>query len=165
MNFARDTRWSIALLTLQRVFVLCAALLVQQSHAAWADDLTGCWKATRIAQVFADGSRSLSPGGQCTLQFKRDEFLSSCAYSKTPVTSTYRYSVTSAGKFAATMTTSSVSTQLIGTSRDYEYKVDGPTLLLITHPKSPTPVAGTAAAAAGTAIRIESESVKAPCPE
>ncbi|MBC7601322.1 MAG: hypothetical protein H7255_01500 [Ramlibacter sp.] len=152
-------------MTLRRVFGLCVGLLIQQSHAASTDDLIGCWKATQIAQVFDDGSRSLSQGGQCTLEFKRDEFVSSCAYSKVPVTSTYRYSATSAGKFAATMTTSSVGTQLIGTSRDYDYKVDGQTLLLITQPKTPTPAAGTAAAAAGAAIRIESESVKAPCPE
>ncbi|MRD49310.1 hypothetical protein GHT07_18705 [Caenimonas koreensis DSM 17982] len=137
--------------------VALLAVLALPAMAEPQDELLGCWRATRITQVFADGSKSVSAGSQCTLQFKRDEFVSTCAFSQRPTVTTYRYNITRDGVYSATMLTSTASTQLIGTTRDYEFKISGDTLAITSRPKVTTP------APANATVHVDSESSKVAC--
>jgi hypothetical protein len=56
------------------------------------------------------------------------------------------------------MTASTFQTTMIGAKRDYEYRIDGDRLLLVTHPPTATPVPPTAA------VKVESESTRMACP-
>ena len=59
---------------------------------------------------------------------------------------------------AGGMTGSTFSTQLLGSSREYEYQVDGERLLLVTRPPTATPPPP------GATVKVESESARVPCP-
>lgn len=156
---ARRAHASVAFVNSSRALALFLAVLVQQAQASVQDDLLGCWKTGKIVQIFGDGSRASSQPGRCTLQYKRDDFVSTCTYSQTPVTSTYRYNVVRPGVYEATMTSSSLRTELLGTTREYEFKVKGPTLSLTARPKV------TGAQVSATIVRVESESEKTLCGE
>ena len=87
--------------------------------------LVGCWRAVKIVQHFKDGSRAEDTSGRCTLQYKDDQLVSSCASAAGTVTSTYRYRIEQPNFYLATMTGSSFRTSLLGGTREYQYHVDG----------------------------------------
>ena len=128
------------------------------SHAAAPDpSITGCWRAARIVQHFKDGSKGEDTSGRCTLQYKDDQLVSSCASAVGTVTSTYRYRIERPNFYLATMTGSTFRTTLMGVTREYEYRVEGDLLKTAINLKvaEPTPA---------TVVRVETEAARMTCP-
>ncbi|HVE53807.1 MAG TPA: hypothetical protein VNB23_10550 [Ramlibacter sp.] len=140
-------------------FVLALALVAPWSHAAAPDpSLLGCWRAVTIVQFLKDGSKMEDSSGRCTLQFKEDQFDSTCMSARGTVTSIYRYRIERPNVYLATMAGSSYRTTLIGSTRKYEYKVDGDRLTTRADIQPTEPAAPTAA------VRVETEAARMECP-
>jgi hypothetical protein len=142
-----------------RLFI--AALSVASTCACSAAPdpaLAGCWRSVKIVQTLADGKTIEDTSGRCMLEFRAAQFESVCTTSAgLRASSTYSYEITKPNAYTATMTASSFRTQLIGSKRDYEYRIEGGRLFIVTTPQAAAP--GSAAA-----VRSESESVKETCP-
>lgn len=136
-----------------------AAAVSSASHAAAPDpSLAGCWRAARIVQHFKDGSKAEDTSGRCTLQYKEDQLVSSCASAGGMVTSTYRYRIDRPNSYLATMTGSTYRTTLMGVTREYEYRVDGDRLKTAIHLKVAEPAAAT------VVVRVETDASRMACP-
>lgn len=141
------------------VGILCfAAAFAQPSLAGIHDDsLLGCWRSTHIAQYLQNGSKIEDSSGRCTLRFTEDRMESRCTSAGGTLGSTYSYRIVRPNVYSATMTASDLRTTLLGSAREYEYRIDGDRLFLVTRPQA---TSGTAPAA----VRVESESTKMQCP-
>ena len=73
-------------------------------------------------------------------------------------TTTYRYQVVRPQVYAATMASSSFRTEMVGSTREYEYRIDGDRLRTVTVPPA------MAFAAAAAAPRVETEAARVACP-
>jgi hypothetical protein len=137
----------------------CLAFVAPWIHAAAPDPaLTGCWRAVKIVLITQDGSKVEDTSGRCTLRYKDDGLESACGTSGGPSTTTYRTRILRPGFYAATMVGSTFKTDLLGSTREYEYKVAGDRLTTATQPQIKVP---TAPAGAG---RVELEATRTPCP-
>ena len=130
------------------------------AHAAAPDPaLLGCWRASKIVLHTPDGEKAEDTSGRCTLQFKDEEFASTCTTSSNgTATTTYRYRVVRPQVYAATMAGSTFKTEMVGTTREYEYRVDGERLHTVTVPPPKVSVA------AATASRVETDARRVACP-
>lgn len=141
--------------------LLSASLLLAfaSSHAAPPDaSLAGCWRAARITQHFASGAKAEDASGRCTLQFGEREYQSRCTTSSGIAATTYEYHLVRPGAYAASMTGSTFRTDLIGKTREYQYRVEGDRLVVSTRFKPEIPAAAT------TVTRVETEATRVPCP-
>ncbi|MCE1191393.1 MAG: hypothetical protein LWW96_04480 [Acidovorax sp.] len=129
-------------------------------HAAAPDPaLLGCWRAAKIVLHSPDGTTAEDTTGRCTLQFTEDQFASVCKTSSNGVaTTTYRYRVVRPQVYAATMAGSTFKTEMVGTTREYEYRVQRGRLRTVT---VPPPMVS---AAAATSSRVETDADKVACP-
>ena len=127
-------------------------------HAAPDPALLGCWRAAKIVLTTPDGEKAEDTSGRCTLQFKEDQFESTCKTASGTATTTYRYQVVRPQVYAATMAGSTFRTEMVGSTREYEYHITGDQLRTVTVPPA------MAFAAAAAAQRVETEAARAPCP-
>lgn len=95
--------------------------------------------------------------GRCTLKFSEDRFESTCGTSTGAATTTYQYRIARPNFYVATMTASTFRTSLVGSTREYEYHVDGDRLVTAATSQPTSPAAGT------VAPRVESEAARTPC--
>jgi hypothetical protein len=131
---------------------------VSWSHAAAPDEsLVGCWRAVKIVQYVQGSPKVEDTSGRCTLQFKEDQFASTCETANGTLTSTYRYRIVRPNFYSATMAGSTLRTDLIGSTREYEYHVDGDRLTTATNLQTTAP-------APAVAVRVETEAARTPCP-
>ena len=138
------------------LFVACIAPCL---HAAPLDpSLIGCWRAAKIVLYAQNGSKMEDTSGRCTLQFKEDQLESTCLTARGMARVTYQYRIVRPNFYETTMATSTFKTDLIGTTREYEYHVDGDRLVTVTKP--PASATGSPAAA----VRVTSESARTACP-
>ena len=145
--------------SLPRYCLASLALLAPSSYAAAPDpSLVGCWRAAKIVLHAQDGSKTEDASGRCTLQFTQDRFESTCVTASGKMTTSYQYQVVRPNVYSTTMTGSTFRTDLIGSKREYQYRVDGDRLVTVTHPPASVP------ASSPGAPRVESEAVKTPCP-
>lgn len=141
-----------------RSCLVLLSLVAPWSHASLPDEsLVGCWRAVKIVLYAPGGSKTEDTSGRCTLQFKADQFESTCATSSGTATTTYQYRIVRANFYAATMTRSTFRTDLIGATREYEYHVDGDRLVTVSHPQA------AASVRRPVAPRVESEASRTPC--
>jgi hypothetical protein len=139
--------------------VVLLALVASGSHAQTPESsLLGCWRAVRIVHQDKGGSKTEDESGRCTLHFKLGQLESSCASAAGTVTSTYRYRVERPGFYLATMTGSTFRTSLVGSTREYQYRIDGDRLRTEIHFQPPEPAAPTAT------VRVETEAMRMACP-
>lgn len=145
---------------LSRCLLAVLALTGANLQAAAPDSsLLGCWRAAKIVLTTPAGEKAEDTSGRCTLQFTEDRFESKCKTSSNGVaTTTYRYQVVRPQVYAATMAGSTFKTEMVGTTREYEYHVQGDRLRTVT---VPPPMVS---AAAATASRVETEASKVACP-
>ena len=143
-----------------RFALLAFAAAASLTHAATPDPaLLGCWRAAKIVLTTPDGEKAEDISGRCTLQFKDEQFESTCKTSSNGVaTTTYRYRIVRPQVYAATMAGSTFKTEMVGTTREYEYHVEGDRLRTVTVPPPKVSVAAT------TASRVETEASRAACP-
>jgi hypothetical protein len=142
-----------------RSLCLCLALAAPWGRAAVADpSLLGCWRAAKIVLTTPDGEKAEDTSGRCTLQFKEDQFESTCKTASGTAITTYRYQVVRPQVYAATMAGSTFRTEMVGSTREYEYRITGDHLRTVTVPPA------MAFAAAAAAQRVETEAARAPCP-
>jgi hypothetical protein len=138
--------------------LLCLVLVTPWTHAAAPDPaLVGCWRAVKIVLYAHDGSKLEDTSGRCTLQFRDDQLESTCVTSGGTATTTYRYAIVRPNVYAATMAGSTFATNLIGSTREYEYHVDGDRLATTTHPPVTLP------AAPAATVRVASEAARVSC--
>ena len=144
---------------LARAGLLCLAVAAPAGHAAAPDpSLIGCWRAVRIVLYAPDGSKAEDTSARCTLQFKEDRLESTCGTTTGTATTTYEYRIARPNSYHATMTGSTFPTSLLGSTREYEYRVSGDRLVTVARSQSAS------SAAATVAPRVESESARTPCP-
>jgi hypothetical protein len=92
------------MMSFARLCLLCLALAAPSGHASAADpSLAGCWRAVKIVLYAQDGSRTEDTSGRCTLQFKDDQFESTCGTTTGTMTTTYEYRIVRPNVFLATM--------------------------------------------------------------
>ena len=142
-----------------RSLLLALAVVVPCAHAAASDpSLTGCWRAVKIVRQAQGAPKMEDRTGRCTLRFQDDVLESTCQTSAGTMTSTYRYRVVRPRVYQTTMTGSTFKTDLIGSTREYEFRVEGDRLTTATTLPAPstTPPAG--------AVRVETEAARMPCP-
>jgi len=128
--------------------------------AAYGDggDLLGCWRGERIIQYFADGTSKSGNPSDCILQFAARNIVNLCPARKDAARIAYSYQVVRAGVYSATMTIHSLRPDLVGSQREYEYKVQAEHLYIVTYPRTTKPKPPTAA------TRVESMSRRVACP-
>lgn len=145
--------------SLARSSIFLLALVAPWSHADAPDpSLLGCWRAVKIVLHAQDGSKAEDTSGRCTLLFKEDQFESACGTSSGTVTTTYTYRVVRPGVYAATMAASTFRTSLVGSTREYAYRVDADRLHTVTSAQASLPGGSTGIG------RVESEAQRTPCP-
>jgi hypothetical protein len=140
--------------------LLFLALAAVWSHADTLPDpsLMGCWRAVKIVLYTHDGSRMEDASGRCTLRFHEDRLDSTCATAGGAATTTYRYQVVRPNVYLTTMQGSTFRTDLIGSTREYEYRLEGDRLFTATSPPASSPASPTATK------RVESEAERTSCP-
>ena len=142
-----------------RSCILSVSLIAPLTYAAAPDPaLLGCWRAVKIVLYVEDGSKAEDTSGRCVLQFKDDQFDSTCKTSSDTATTSYQYQVVRPNFYAAKMTGSTFRTDLIGSTREYEYRIEGDRLVTSTAPQAKVLVP------AAAAPRVETEATKTPCP-
>ena len=141
----------LALLTTGALAGLCDAATAAPPGIDPA--LLGCWRAERVDQTLADGTRWTDIGG-CTLEFLPDRIVSACALRDGNRPIVYAWQVTEPGTYRARITDHPVQPQAVGSERDYRYRLDGDRLHITTFPQSAQP------APVSRAVRVESVSVK-----
>lgn len=142
-----------------RSCILLVSLIAPLTYAAAPDPaLLGCWRAVKIVLYVEDGSKAEDTSGRCVLQFKDDQFDSTCKTSTGTSTTSYQYQVARPHFYAAKMTSSTFRTDMIGSTREYEYRIEGDRLFTATAPPPKVRVPATAAP------RVETEATKTPCP-
>lgn len=138
--------------------LLSLLCIVPCVHAASDPALLGCWRAAKIVLTTPDGEKAEDTSGRCILQFKEDQFESTCKTASGTAITTYRYQVVRPQVYAATMAGSTFRTEMVGLTREYEYRITGDHLRTVTVPPA------MAFAAAAAAQRVETEAARAPCP-
>lgn len=139
-----------------RSLLLALTFVLPWVHAASGDpSLTGCWRAVKIVRQAQGAPKMEDRTGRCTLRFQDDVLESTCRTSAGTMTSTYRYRVVRPGAYQTTMTGSTFKTDLIGSTREYEFRAEGDRLSTATTLPA-TPSAG--------AVRVETEAARMPCP-
>ena len=130
------------------------------SHAAAPDpELAGCWRATKIVLTTQDGTTAEDSSGRCTMRFGDEQLQSNCMTAQGMTTTTYRYRITRPQVYAATMAGSTFKTDMIGSTREYAYRIEGDQLRTVSvlPAKAPEPPAV-------AAPRVETEAARTPCP-
>ena len=141
-----------------RLCLLWLAFAATGGHAAAPDQsLVGCWRTDKIVLYAQDGSKTEDTSGRCTLQFKEDQFESTCRTTAGTATSTYQYRIVRPSVYSATMTGSTFRTTLLGSAREYEYRVDGDRLVTVAKTQA------TSSASSTGAPRVEAEAMRTPC--
>lgn len=116
------------------------------------NELLGCWKGEDVVQFFPDGKSVRSTPKSCLLEFGSERIRSSCGDIG------YTYRVVRAGVYTATMISHGSRPDLIGGTREYEYRIEDGRLFITTYPQTTKPAPLT------QAIRVESKSLKVECP-
>lgn len=138
--------------------LLSLALIAPSTQAAAPDpSLLGCWRAVRIVLHTADGKKAQDTSGRCSLHFTDNQFESSCMTSGGTSTTTYKYEIVRPGVYQSTLASSTLRTDLAGSKREYEYRVDGDTLVTVTHPRVQQPASPMAT------VSVELEAARTPC--
>ena len=137
----------------QSIAHLAALAVLLLSTTAYGSDneLIGCWKGESVVQLFQDGKSVRSTPKACPLEFGTERITSSCG------DTSYTYRVVRPGVYTATMATHSSRPDLVGGTREYEYKIAEGKLFITTYPQTTTPAPPT------QAIRVESQSLKVAC--
>lgn len=128
------------------------------AHATHDPSLLGCWRATKIVLATPNGEKAEDTSGRCTLQFKEDQFESTCKTTSGTATTTYRYQIVRPQVYAATMAGTTFKTEMVGSTREYEFHITGDQLRTVTVPPA------LAFAAAAAAQRVETEAARVRCP-
>lgn len=134
------------------------ALVATAGHASASDPaLVGCWRAVKIVLYAQDESKVEDTSGRCTLQFQESQFESTCETAAGIAKTTYQYRIIRPHVYLATMAGSTFRTSLVGSTREYEYRVDGDRLVTVTRTQAALPASPT------VAPRVESEATRTPC--
>ena len=132
--------------------------------ASWAQApapdpaLLGCWRATTIVLHTADGQKLEDRSGRCTLQFKEEQFESTCRTTQGLATTTYQYQIVRPQVYATTLAGSTVRTEMARTTREYAYRIEGERLHTASVPSTTVPHAS------ATGPRTETDATQVPCP-
>jgi len=149
-----------ALSTVRRLALawMCSGPLGAQAVDGTPDPaLLGCWRAERVEQTLPDGSLWSDIGG-CTLEFAAARIVSACALREGNRPITYTYKIVEPGKYRARITDHPARREAEGSERDYEYRVDGDRLFIITYPQTSKP------APTSSVLRVLSVSVRVGSP-
>jgi hypothetical protein len=122
-----------------------------------SNDLLGCWKAEKIVIFSEDGTPKTQPASTlCTMTVTKDRMSTICTGVQNPAETGYTYRIVRSGIYSATIVSHS-RPYMVGSEREYEYKIQNDRLFITTHPQTTKP------APTSSAVRTESESSRIPC--
>lgn len=107
--------------------------------------LLGCWRGVNIRQHASDGSFR-DQAGYGRLEYGSSTIVT--GYDSQPTR--YRYEIQRKGVYLATIIEHPARPDLIGSTREYEYRVEGDELFITTYPQTSKPTPPTAA------VKVES---------
>lgn len=122
-----------------------------------SNDLLGCWKAEKIVLFNADGtSRAQAASTLCTIAITKELINSACTSEQKTTRIGYVYRFVRPGVYHATIV-SHMRPNMVGSEREYEYKVENDLLYITTYPQTTKP------APTSPAVRTESENSRIAC--
>jgi hypothetical protein len=142
--------WSLLFAVL---LVGCASKPMLES----SNDLLGCWKGEKIVIFNSDGTSRTQPASTlCIISFATEKIITTCTSQQSSNSVGYTYSIARPGVYLAKIV-SHIYPHMIGSEREYEYKIENDRLFIITYPQTTTPTP------TSPAIRTESENSKISC--
>ena len=139
------------------IFVVLLALLASKPASADDQNLEGCWRGERVVQYFKDGTSRANESSTCSMQFLESRILTHCVGPNGMSVIEYKYRVVRPGTYLATMSSHTSRPELVGGTREYDYRLADERLFITTNPQTTNPAPPTAA------VRVESVSVRASC--
>ena len=122
-----------------------------------SNDLLGCWKSEKIVLFNADGTSRTQPTSTlCTISFTKELISTACTSQQNTPRVGYSYRIVQPGVYHTTMV-SHMRPELVGSERDYEYKIENDRLFITTYPQTTKP------APISPAARTESENSRISC--
>jgi hypothetical protein len=113
------------------------------------DALKGCWEGKNVRQYISDGRfRDQSTVGRVEYQSTK------IVTESKEVRIEYRYEIVRPSVYSATMSAHTHRPDLIGSTREYEYRIEKDRLFITTYPQTTKPAPPT------VAVKVESESVR-----
>lgn len=149
--------YSYSLRDLSTTLLVLATLSISNQAFSQDQSLIGCWRSLKVVQYFGDGTNRQNQSNKCSSEFKESEIVSLCSDSKIQTVIGYSYHVSKPGTYVATLSSHNLRTDLVGGTREYNYRIDSEKLFIITYPQSTKPTPSSAA------IRVESISIRTPC--
>ena len=150
MSIVQSSRISLALRS------LTLALFASSSVSAAEPDILGCWDGESVVQYLKDGT-SKTQTRNCSFQVVPDRILMRCPTSGRDALVDYSYRITKPGTYVATMVSHSSRPDLVGATREYQYRLEGERLFISTNPQTTIPAPPTAA------VKVESVSLRVAC--
>jgi hypothetical protein len=150
MNFVQTSKIPLAISS------MALALFANSSVSAAGSDLQGCWQGESVVVYLKDG-RGRTQAGDCSFKITSDRIFMRCTVSAGDSLIEYTYRITKPGTYTATMASHNSRPDLVGATRDYEYRLEGDRLLITTYPQTTIPSPPT------SAVKVESVSVRAAC--
>ena len=122
-----------------------------------SNDLLGCWKAEKIVLFNEDGTSRTQPVSTlCTMSVTKERMSTVCTSQQSSNSVGYTYRIARPGVYHAKIV-SHIYPHMIGSEREYEYKIENNNLFITTYPQTTKP------APTSTAIRTESENSRMSC--
>ena len=122
-----------------------------------SNDLLGCWKAEKIVLFSEDGTSRTQPASiSCTMSVAKALMSTACTSQQNTTRIGYTYRIVRPGVYHATIV-SHIRPNMIGSEREYEYKIENDRLFITTYPQTTKP------APTSPASRTESENSRMPC--
>jgi hypothetical protein len=135
------------------ILVGCASKPTLES----SNDLLGCWKAEKIVLFNEDGTSKTQPArALCTMSVTKDRISTICTGVQNPAETGYTYRIVRTGVYSAAIV-SHPRPYMVGSEREYEYKIQNDRLFITTYPQTTKP------APTSPAVRTESENSRIPC--
>jgi hypothetical protein len=121
------------------VAAFCSALIATTNVQAQDQKLLGCWVTERVMTFYVDSLPSRSKSN-CVLYYEDDLVTSACDSSQGVALISYFYKNVRPGVYEATMVTNDRLPDLIGSVREYEYRILNDKLFITTYPQTTKPL-------------------------
>ena len=134
----------------------CAAS--REDAAASRDPrLAGCWRSVRMALVRIDGRQAAMDDDRCVLRIDDRTIVSTCDWPSVHWVVEYAWQPLAGGRYRATATRYPGNESQVGTSKEYDYRIEGDRLTQVTFPEEAKPKP------TGDVRRFESVLQREPC--
>lgn len=131
---------------------IALGMLIATAADAADTALLGCWQGKEVVQYAANGASRNDPASGCQTRYFEDRITSVCSTTNGSSLIEYKYLVVRPGVYSATISSHKWRPDLVGNTREYNYRVEGRLLYITTFPQTSQPAPPT------VAVRVESVS-------